>query len=108
MFTAPWCGPCKLVARELARVAATRPSLRVLSFDIAAPENVALATELGIKALPLVAFCGARAAAAGAGRALLLLRGAPCCARPRWHWEGARPRLQACQGTAHVEACGVH
>ncbi|KAF5839867.1 hypothetical protein DUNSADRAFT_18410 [Dunaliella salina] len=57
-FTAAWCGPCKLVAKELGKVLESRPKLRVLSMDIDAEQNKQFCGDLGIKALPTVLFVG--------------------------------------------------
>ena len=54
-FHADWCGPCQLLAPTLAQLAKELEG-RVAIFKVNAPANIALATRLGITALPTVTF----------------------------------------------------
>jgi len=62
MFTATWCGPCTLVAKELAHLAALRPhnSLKIMCCDVDEEDNgnSALASRYGIKSLPTLCYIG--------------------------------------------------
>ena len=46
-FTAPWCGPCKMLAKNLESVTTETP-IEVVDID----ENSALAAKFGIRGVP--------------------------------------------------------
>lgn len=52
-FSAPWCGPCRMVRPALDVIAAERPGTAIVSVDTeATPDNAALAREAAITAFP--------------------------------------------------------
>ena len=52
-FTASWCGPCKMIAPMMDRLAQEHEG-RVQVFKVNLEENHNLATRLGIKSIPSV------------------------------------------------------
>ena len=55
-FWASWCGPCQKLAAELEKLATEHPELVVGKVNVEDRENVELATELGIDAIPALFF----------------------------------------------------
>uniref|UniRef100_A0A7S1QTT2 Thioredoxin domain-containing protein n=1 Tax=Neobodo designis TaxID=312471 RepID=A0A7S1QTT2_NEODS len=56
-FYADWCGPCKMIAPELDRLAKENPHVKVIKIDVDAEEDLAQA--LGIEAMPtFIKFIG--------------------------------------------------
>ena len=55
-FWASWCGPCMKLAEELEWLAAAHPELVIGKVSVEDRENVELATELGIDAIPALFF----------------------------------------------------
>ena len=55
-FWASWCGPCQKLAGELEKLAAAHPELVIGKVSVEDRENVELATELGIDAIPALFF----------------------------------------------------
>lgn len=55
-FWASWCGPCMKLAGELEKLAAAHPELVIGKVCVEDRENVELATELGIDAIPALFF----------------------------------------------------
>eukprot|EP00672_Neobodo_designis_P017211 CAMPEP_0174849650 /NCGR_PEP_ID=MMETSP1114-20130205/16687_1 /TAXON_ID=312471 /ORGANISM="Neobodo designis, Strain CCAP 1951/1" /LENGTH=100 /DNA_ID=CAMNT_0016084029 /DNA_START=51 /DNA_END=353 /DNA_ORIENTATION=- len=54
---ADWCGPCKMIAPELDRLAKENPHVKVIKIDVDAEEDLAQA--LGIEAMPtFIKFIG--------------------------------------------------
>ena len=47
---ADWCGPCKMIAPEVAKMAAANPSVKVVKIDVDAEEE--LTETLGVSAMP--------------------------------------------------------
>ena len=52
MFTAPWCAPCKPVARALAELAPRYPSVRFAEVDVDAEPETGM--RFGVLTLPTV------------------------------------------------------
>lgn len=68
-FWAPWCAPCKVLAPQVARVAAENDGA-LLVVKVNADEHVDFCRELGISGLPaLVVFSGGQEVARKAGAA---------------------------------------
>ena len=66
-FWAPWCGPCRMVAPEIAKVAA-RQAGKVLVVKVNTEEVGELGDRLGIRSIPTMAvFNGGREVARTAG-----------------------------------------
>jgi len=57
-FTADYCGPCKLVAKELQRLDLVRKAKPVKILTVDSQSSGSLATRLGISALPTLLFVG--------------------------------------------------
>ena len=55
-FWASWCGPCQKLTAELEKLAAAYPDLVIGKISVEDRENVQLATELGIDAIPALFF----------------------------------------------------
>jgi thiol:disulfide interchange protein DsbD len=73
VFSATWCGPCKLLTKQLVGVrndmrAAGGPGSDVEMVKIEAPEEEALASRLGVHQLPCSFFVGPRGPGAPAMR----------------------------------------
>jgi thioredoxin 2 len=66
-FWAPWCGPCRMVAPEIAKVA-SRQAGRLLVVKVNTDEIQELGERLGIRSIPTMAvFSGGREVARTAG-----------------------------------------
>jgi thioredoxin 2 len=66
-FWAPWCGPCRMVAPELERVAANNAG-RFLVVKVNTDEIPELGERFGIRSIPTMAvFSGGKEAARTAG-----------------------------------------
>jgi thioredoxin 2 len=66
-FWAPWCGPCRMVAPELEKVAA-RQAGRLLVAKVNTDEAADLSERLGIRSIPTLAvYAGGREIARTAG-----------------------------------------
>jgi len=55
-FWASWCGPCQKLAAELEKLAEAHPDIVIGKVCVEDPENVRLATSLGIDAIPALFF----------------------------------------------------
>jgi thioredoxin 2 len=66
-FWAPWCGPCRMVAPEIEKVA-SRQAGRLIVVKVNTDEVADLGNRLGIRSIPTLAvFAGGREAARTAG-----------------------------------------
>ena len=66
-YWAPWCGPCRMVAPEVAKVAARRAG-RAIVIKVNTDEVPELGERFGIRSIPTLAvFAGGREAARVAG-----------------------------------------
>jgi thioredoxin 2 len=66
-YWAPWCGPCRMVAPEIAKVAARRAG-RAIVIKVNTDEVPELGERFGIRSIPTLAvFAGGREAARVAG-----------------------------------------
>lgn len=76
-FSAHWCGPCKILAKQLL---ATHADMRAAGVDaefvtVEAPDNEALSSALGVHQLPCTFFVGGRGRGAPAMRVEGLMTG---------------------------------
>ena len=55
-FWATWCGPCQMLTAELEKLAAAHPDLIIGKVSVEDPENIQLASALGIDAIPALFF----------------------------------------------------
>jgi thiol-disulfide isomerase/thioredoxin len=55
-FTADWCAPCRAIAPELEKLAATHADIEFVAVDVDA--NPALAQELGVMGVPTLVHFG--------------------------------------------------
>ena len=55
-FWATWCGPCQKLAPELEKLAEDHPELIVGKVNVEETENVQIAANLGVNAIPALFF----------------------------------------------------
>ena len=55
-FWATWCGPCQKLTGELEKLAAAHPDLIIGKISVEDPENIQLASSLGVDAIPALFF----------------------------------------------------
>ena len=55
-FWATWCGPCVKLTPELEKLAAEYPDLIVGKLSVEEEENIAIATNLGVNAIPALFY----------------------------------------------------
>jgi len=55
-FWATWCGPCQKLAPELEKLAEEHPELIVGKVNVEDAENVQIAANLGVNAIPALFF----------------------------------------------------
>ncbi|MBE6364319.1 MAG: thioredoxin family protein [Lentisphaerae bacterium] len=55
-FYAPWCGPCRNMARELEKFAADHPEIAIGKVNIESEENKELAATFDVSTIPSIFF----------------------------------------------------
>lgn len=55
-FYAPWCGPCRNMARELEKFSAAHPDIPVGKVNIETEENKELAAQFDVSTIPSLFF----------------------------------------------------
>ena len=55
-FWASWCGPCQKLTEELEKLAAAYPDLIIGKVSVEDPDNIQLASTLGVDAIPALFF----------------------------------------------------
>ena len=55
-FWATWCGPCQKLTAELEKLAAAYPDLIIGKVSVEDPDNIQLASTLGVDAIPALFF----------------------------------------------------
>ena len=55
-FWATWCGPCQMLTAELEKLSAAHPELIIGKVSVEDPENIQLASTLGVDAIPALFF----------------------------------------------------
>jgi len=51
-YGAPWCGPCKMLTKELEKLKETNPAVVIV--DINVEDQPQLAAEMGIRSVPVL------------------------------------------------------
>ena len=55
-FWATWCGPCQKLTAELEKLAAAYPDLVIGKISVEDKDNIQLAAQLGVDAIPALFF----------------------------------------------------
>ena len=55
-FYADWCGPCKMLARELTKFEQEQDAVKVVKVNVDDEENAELASVFGVRSIPAIFY----------------------------------------------------